>query len=235
MGSASGFPRVMVVADDADVLSALERGLRVCGFDTYGARSAAEALSIMKEARQEAVVVDIGWPALRGICTIEALRAMDGIVPVCVLTDRSAIDVRVPGLAVGADDYLFKPFALSELDTRVRALLRRPVSAISSSSETITVGPLVVEIRQRRACVNGVEIALTQREFDLLAVLAAHGTKALSRAQLLKLVWGNGPFAADTHVVDAFVENLRHKLDAAGAPRLLHTVPGAGVVLRVQQ
>ena len=122
---------------------------------------------------------------------------------------------------------------LAELVARVKALLRRRGSTATFSSETITVGPLEVDIPGRRARVEGVDVDLTKREFDLLAVLAEHKTAVLSRAQLLELVWGYD-FAADTNVVDVFIGYLRRKLEAGGAPRLLHTVRGVGFVLRQQ-
>jgi two-component system, OmpR family, response regulator PrrA len=128
---------------------------------------------------------------------------------------------------------LVKPFVLAELVARVKALLRRRGATATFSSETITVGPLEVDIPGRRARVNGADVDLTKREFDLLAVLAEHKTAVLSRAQLLELVWGYD-FAADTNVVDVFIGYLRRKLEAGGAPRLLHTVRGVGFVLRTQ-
>jgi two-component system response regulator PrrA len=164
---------------------------------------------------------------------VTALRAMDNDVPVCVLSARSSVDDRVAGLEAGADDYLVKPFVLAELVARVKALLRRRGATATFSSETIQVGSLEVDIPGRRARVNGVDVDLTKREFDLLAVLAEHKTAVLSRAQLLELVWGYD-FAADTNVVDVFIGYLRRKLEAGGAPRLLHTVRGVGFVLRTQ-
>ncbi|GFG55840.1 hypothetical protein MAGR_72810 [Mycolicibacterium agri] len=226
-------PRVLVVDDDDDVLASLERGLRLSGFDVSTAKDGAEALRSATETRPDAIVLDINMPVLDGVSVVTALRAMDNDVPVCVLSARSSVDDRVAGLEAGADDYLVKPFVLAELVARVKALLRRRGATATFSSETITVGPLEVDIPGRRARVNGVDVDLTKREFDLLAVLAEHKTAVLSRAQLLELVWGYD-FAADTNVVDVFIGYLRRKLEAGGAPRLLHTVRGVGFVLRQQ-
>ncbi|MDT5367119.1 MAG: two-component system, OmpR family, response regulator PrrA [Mycobacterium sp.] len=229
-----GSPRVLVMDDDADVLASLERGLRLSGFDVATATDGAEALRNATHTRPDAIVVDINVPELSGVSAVTALRAMDKDVPVCVLSARSSVDDRVPGLDAGADDYLFKPFALGELVVRVRALLRGRSPAATSTSKAITVGALEVDIRQRCARVSGVGLDLTRREFELLAVLAEHTPAVLSRAQLLNLVWGNSHFAADTGVVDMFIAYLRLKLEADRAPRLLHTVPGVGFVLRAQ-
>jgi two-component system response regulator PrrA len=142
------------------------------------------------------------------------------------------VDDRIAGLEAGADDYLVKPFALAQLVARVQALLRSRRMALRSS-QSITVGPLEVDIPGRRVRVYGAEVDLNTREFDLLAVLAEHEPTVLSRAQLLELVWGYD-FAADTNVVDLFIGYLRRKLEAGGGPRLLHTVSGAGFALRGQ-
>lgn len=144
-------PRVLVVDDDSDVLASLERGLRLSGFEVATAVDGAEALRSATENRPDAIVLDINMPVLDGVSVVTALRAMDNDVPVCVLSARSSVDDRVAGLEAGADDYLVKPFVLAELVARVKALLRRRGSTATSSSETITVGPLEVDIPGRRA------------------------------------------------------------------------------------
>jgi two-component system response regulator PrrA len=144
-----------------------------------------------------------------------------------MLTARDAIDDRVAGLEGGADDYLVKPFALAELVARLRALLRRVPTAATGG---MTVGPLTIDPARRRAAVEGRPVELTRREFDLLETLARNTAIVLSRERLLEVVWGYD-FAVDTNVVDVFVSQLRRKLEAGGAPRLVHTVRGIGFTL----
>jgi two-component system, OmpR family, response regulator PrrA len=224
---------VLLVDEDVDVRESLERGLRLSGFEVATARDGLEALRCVSETRPDAIVMDVGVPVLTGVRVICALRDVDRDVPVCVLSAPCSVDDRIAGLEAGADDYLVKPFALGQLVARVQALLRSRGMALRSS-QSITVGPLEMDIPGRRVRVYGTELDLTTREFDLLVMLAEHGPTVLSRAQLLELVWGYD-FAADTNVVDLFIGYLRRKLEAGGGPRLLQTVRGGGFVLRGQQ
>ncbi|QBS42821.1 MULTISPECIES: response regulator transcription factor [Nocardia] len=225
-------PTVLVVDDDEDVLASVERGLRLSGFHVLVARDGAQALRSVNEHAPDAIVLDMNMPVLDGAGVVTALRAMGNEVPICVLSARASVDDRISGLESGADDYLVKPFVLAELVARIRALLRRRTDTQSPATPgAITVGPLEVDVAGYRALLNGDEIELTKREFELLSTLARNVGVVLSRERLLELVWGYD-FAADTNVVDVFVGYLRRKLEVDGAPRLLHTIRGVGFVLR---
>ncbi|GAA5099204.1 response regulator transcription factor [Nocardia iowensis] len=230
--AANSTPTVLVVDDDEDVLASVERGLRLSGFHVLVARDGAQALRSVNEHAPDAIVLDMNMPVLDGAGVVTALRAMGNEVPICVLSARASVDDRISGLESGADDYLVKPFVLAELVARIRALLRRRTDTQSPTTPgAITVGPLEVDVAGYRALLNGREIELTKREFELLSTLARNVGVVLSRERLLELVWGYD-FAADTNVVDVFVGYLRRKLEVDGAPRLLHTIRGVGFVLR---
>ncbi|MBF4995566.1 response regulator transcription factor [Nocardia sp. BSTN01] len=226
-------PTVLVVDDDEDVLSSVERGLRLSGFRVVIARDGAAALRSVAEQSPDAIVLDMNMPVLDGAGVVTALRAMGNEVPICVLSARSSVGDRIAGLESGADDYLVKPFVLAELVARIRALLRRRTdTAPAAAPGSITLGPLEIDVAGYRALLHGNEIELTKREFELLSTLARNAGVVLSRERLLELVWGYD-FAADTNVVDVFVGYLRRKLEADGTPRLLHTIRGVGFVLRM--
>jgi len=223
-------PHVLVVDDDEDVRTSLERALRVSGFAVRSAADGISALRAVAELPPDCVVLDINMPGMDGVAVVTALRALGHEVPVCVLSARDTVDDRVAGLEAGADDYLVKPFALDELIARLRALLRRS-PPVRTSDTMPTVGPLRIDTARRQVTVNEREIELTKREYELLLVLAENATIVVSRQRLLELVWGYD-FAVDTNVVDVFVGYVRRKLEVDGAPRLLHTVRGVGFVLK---
>jgi two-component system response regulator PrrA len=227
---------VLVVDDDQDVLASLRRGLRLSGFTVLTAADGAQALTVVSERAPDAVVLDMNMPVLDGASVVTALRAMGNDIPICVLSARSSVDDRVAGLEAGADDYLVKPFVLAELVARIRAMMRRRTAPATGSAPagSIGVGGLSVDLLGRRANLDGAEIELTKRDFELLAVLVRNAGVVLTRERLLELVWGYD-FVADTNVVDVFVGYLRRKLEAHGHPRILHTVRGVGFVLRDAQ
>jgi two-component system, OmpR family, response regulator PrrA len=221
-------PDVLVVDDDEDVRASLERGLRLSGFTVRTAADGETALDVVREDTPACLVLDVNMPGMDGVEVVRRLRSTGVDVPVCMLSARGTVGDRVAGLEAGADDYLVKPFALEELVARLRALLRRTTDA---DRVPVQVAELRVDPARRQAWCRGELLDLTKREFELLSVLTANAGIVLSRVRLLELVWGYD-FATDTNVVDVFVGYLRRKLEADGAPRLIHTVRGVGFVLR---
>src|SRR5918997_849072 len=220
-------PRVLVVEDDVEIADVLRRSLRIEGYDVKVSGDGNEALGEASVFEPDAVVLDLGLPGLDGIEVSRQLRA-GGDVPILMLTARDSLDDRVEGLASGADDSLVKPFEREELLARLRALLRRRPPRGSAS---LVVGDLRLNPATREAHRGERELELTAREFELLEYLMRNERLVVSRDKLLEDVWGYAPFS-ETNTVDVFVSNLRRKLEAEGEPRVLHTVRGAGYVMR---
>ena len=227
MHGMSGRPRVLVVEDDIEIAGALRRSLRLEGYDVKLAEDGVAALEESSVFEPDAVVLDLGLPKLDGVDVARQLRD-DGDVPILMLTARDALDARVEGLDSGADDYLVKPFEREELLARLRALLRRRPPR---GSAYLVVGDLRLNPDSREVFRGERELELTAREFELLEHLMRNERIVVSRQALLDEVWGYHPFA-ETNTVDVFISNLRRKLEAGGEGRVLHTVRGAGYVLR---
>ena len=223
---------VLVVEDDEPVRSAVSDGLSASGFEVAAVETAEDGRRHVERSRVDLVVLDIGLPDMSGLDLCRRLRADDGLLPILILSARDAVTDRVAGLAAGADDYLVKPFALAELVARLHALHRRSelLDALGSEQNTLRVGELAIDVDRRTAAVNGVDLQLTRREFDLLTVLARNRDLVLSRFTLLEKVWGYN-FDVETNVVDVFVGYLRRKLAAAGATDVIRTVRGVGFVI----
>ena len=220
-------PRVLVVEDDDEIAQVLQRSLRLDGYDVRIAGDGEAALDQAAAYHPDLVILDLGLPKLDGIEVARRLRAADD-VPILMLTARDAVESRVEGLDSGADDYLVKPFERQELLARLRALLRRRPPRGSAS---VVVGDLALNPDTHEVSRGGREIDLTQREFELLEYLMRNERIVVPRQRLLEEVWGYDPFAT-TNTIEVFVSNLRRKLEAGGESRLLHTIRGAGYVLR---
>jgi two-component system response regulator MprA len=227
MGLMSGRPRVLVIEDDVDIAGVLRRSLDKEGYEVRIAGDGESALDAAGLFEPDAVVLDLGLPKLDGVEVCRRLRA-DGDVPILILTARDAVDARVEGLDSGADDYLVKPFERDELLARMRALLRRRPPR---GSAYVVVGDLRLNPDTREVFRGERKLDLTAREFELLEYLMRNARIVVSRQTLLDEVWGYHPFA-ETNTVDVFISNLRRKLEEGGEPRVLHTMRGAGYVLR---
>jgi two-component system, OmpR family, response regulator MprA len=220
-------PRVLVVEDDEEIAQVLQRSLRLEGYEVRVAADGETALDQSAAFHPDLVILDLGLPKLDGMEVARRMRA-ENDVPILMLTARDALDARVEGLDSGADDYLVKPFERDELLARIRALLRRRPPRGSAFME---VGDLRLNPDSREVFRGDRALELTAREFELLEHLMRNERIVVSRQALLDEVWGYHPFA-ETNTVDVFISNLRRKLEAGGEPRVLHTMRGAGYVLR---
>ena len=215
---------IVVIEDDPNIADLVDLYLRREGFRVVQASTGATGLEAVSRERPRLVVLDVGLPAdMDGLAVCRALRA-DSDVPVVMLTARDGEIDRVLGLELGADDYITKPFSPRELVARVRAILRRSESGGRQRSRAMSVGAVEIDSERREVRNEGVPVAMTAREFDLLAYLAENEGLVLSRRQLLDGVWGPDWYG-DDRTVDVHVRQLRKKL---GAALPLATVWGVG-------
>jgi two-component system, OmpR family, response regulator MprA len=219
---------VMVVDDEPGVRAALERALRIERYDVRLAGDGTEALALLAERSPDAIVLDVSMPDVDGLEVCRRLRAAGDRTPVLMLTARDAVDDRVAGLDAGADDYLVKPFALKELQARLRALLRRTEATRAGVLRfaDLELDPVGREVRRA-----GREIELSRTEFNLLELFLEHPRQVLTRSQIFERVWGYD-FGSTSNALGVYIGYLRRKTEAGGEPRLLHTVRGVGYVLR---
>ena len=221
--------RILVIEDDAAIAGFVARGLREAG---HTVDVAADGLSGFEMAAGEpfdAAIVDIMLPGLDGLTLIERLRARGIRMPVLILTAKRSVDERVAGLHRGGDDYLTKPFAFAELLARVNALIRRTQS--EPQVARLTVGELTLDRLTRRVERRGTPIELRPREFAVLELLMRHAGTVVSKTMILAQVWGYS-FDPGSNVVDVVIFRLREKIDKGFDRPMLHTVRGAGYVLK---
>jgi DNA-binding response OmpR family regulator len=228
--SDSDRPRVLFVEDERSILEPFSRALAREGFDPVPARTVAEALAAAREAPPDVVLLDVMLPDGDGRDVLRELRKTSD-VPVIMLTARGTETDRVVGLEIGADDYVVKPFSGAEVIARIRAVLRRTRSAPAAAepaAAAVTVGPLTVDPAARRAHLDGTELQLSRKEFDLLADLVAHAGEVVKREDLMSRVWDENWFGS-TKTLDVHVRWLRQKLgEESTDPRFIHTVRGVG-------
>ena len=221
--------RVLVVDDEPALRSAVQRALALERYDVALAEDGRQALDRLAAEELDAVVLDIAMPYLDGLEVCRRMRQAGDRTPVLMLTARDAIDDRVAGLDAGADDYLVKPFALRELLARLRALLRR----VETPAQRLSFADLALDPTSRDVWRGDRRIELTRTEYGLLELFLAHPRQVLTRSQIFEQVCGYD-FGATSNALGVYVGYLRRKTEAAGEPRLLHTVRGVGYVLREQ-
>ena len=220
--------RILLAEDEDDLREVTVKRLKTEGFGVDGCRDGQEALEYLDAADYNLVILDIMMPRLDGLSVLRKMRSGGNPVPVLLLTAKDAVSDRVQGLDAGADDYLTKPYAFEELMARIRALVRRNST---EKSDVLTVGDLSVELSTKRVMLGGKEILLSAKEFGLLETLIRHKGQVLSRAQLENQVWDFG-FEGSSNIVDVYIRYLRRKVDDPFEKKLIHTIRGAGYVLK---
>jgi two-component system, OmpR family, response regulator len=221
--------RLLVVEDEEMILELLSGSLRFAGFDVVTAVSGAEALRAVQASRPDLVLMDVMLPDGDGFEVVRRMRSSGPDVPVIFVTARDGVGERVAGLALGADDYVTKPFSLDEVLERIRAVLRRTGRA--AAKPRLRVAGLELDEDGHEVRRDGIPIALTPTEFRLLRFLMSNAGRVLSKQQIFDHVWDHNP-AGDANVVEPCVSYLRRKVDQ-GEPRLIHTIRGVGYVLRI--
>jgi two-component system OmpR family response regulator len=221
---------VLVVDDEEAITDLVAMALRYEGFDVDTARSGQAALTKVALDPPDLLVLDVMLADIDGFAVCERLRAAGHGVPTLFLTARDATQDKVRGLTLGGDDYVTKPFAVSELVARVRAILRRAGSATPGDGVLLRFADLELDPRTREVCRAGRLVELTATEYRLLHYLLTNARAVLTRAQLLDHVWGHD-FSGDAGVLETYISYLRRKIDGAEPP-LIHTVRGVGYVLR---
>ncbi len=223
-------PYVAIVDDDPSIRTALGRALRIENYDVELFEDGTSALKSVQLRAPDAIVLDLQLPDIDGLEVCRRIRRGGDATPILMLTARDAVNDRVEGLDVGADDYLVKPFDLAELLARLRALLRRRVVSEADGQvlrfEDLSLNPQTREVFRAQR-----KIELTKIEFDLLELFLTHPRQVLTRDQILDLVWGY-TFDSGTNSLAVYIGYLRRKLEERGEPRLIQTVRGVGYALR---
>jgi two-component system, OmpR family, response regulator len=217
--------KILIIEDDKETRDYVSAGLKEAGYTIDSAMDGYEGLHLAKEARYDLLIVDRMLPGLDGLTLVKTLRSTGCTVPVLFLTTMCGIDDRVEGLNAGADDYLVKPFAFSELSARVNALLRRPRETVEQ--KILLVSGLEIDLMKRLVRRSGQIIDLQPTEFRLLEYLVRHAGQVVTRTMLLENVW-DFHFDPKTNIVETHISRLRSKLNAGNKPDLIHTVRGAG-------
>jgi two-component system OmpR family response regulator len=221
--------RILVVEDDEKIASFVLNGLKQSGFSVDKASDGEEALSLCGSVTYDALVLDIMLPKIDGLEVLRRMRREKSLVPVLLLSAMASVDNRVAGLQAGADDYLTKPFAFSELLARVQAMIRRATHVAEPT--TLVVGDLSMNLLTREVKRAGQPIELQSREFALLELLMRHPGRPVTKTMILEHIWDYS-FDPQTNVVDVLAHRLRSKVEKNFSVKIMHTIRGVGYVLK---
>jgi two-component system OmpR family response regulator len=222
--------RVLVVDDEPNLTELLSMALRYEGWDVRAAGDGRVAAKLAREHRPDVVILDRMLPDMDGVEVLRRIRAILPDVPILFLTAKDAVEDRVAGLTAGGDDYVTKPFSLEEVVARLRGLVRRAIVLEETSDAVLRVGDLTMDEDSHEVRRDGDQIQLTATEFELLRYLMRNPRRVLSKAQILDRVW-NYDFGGQANVVELYISYLRKKIDS-GRPPMIHTLRGAGYVLK---
>jgi two-component system, OmpR family, copper resistance phosphate regulon response regulator CusR len=220
--------KLLVIEDDPKTAALMSKGLASEGFSVEVCLDGEEGLEQARASQPDAIILDVMLPLLDGWAVLTRLRESGVNTPVLMLTARDAVEHRVRGLTLGADDYITKPFALSELLARIRSVLRR---SRSTSTEELKFSDLAIDQRRHRVTRDGQQIDLSAKEFALLQLLMEHQGEVLTRTFIAERVWSM-MYEGDSNVVDVNIRRLRTKVDDPFSQKLIHTVRGRGYVIR---
>jgi len=223
--------RLLLIEDDQEAAQFVLKGLRESGYTVDHSADGREGLFRATEGGYDLIITDRMLPHMDGLALVKFLREQGARTPVLVLSALGTVDERVQGLKAGGDDYLSKPFAFSELLARVEALLRRSAAADNTAPTRLKVADLEMDLLSRRVMRSAREIELTAREFKLLEFLLRHAGQVVTRTMLLEGVW-DLQFDPQTNLIDVHMSRLRHAVDRGFTKPLIHTVRGAGYVIR---
>jgi DNA-binding response OmpR family regulator len=221
--------RLLIVEDEVALGKTLQRGLTEAGYLVDHASSAEDAGPRLASAHYHLMVLDLGLPGQDGLVFLRELRRQGTLLPVVILTARDETEELIAGLETGADDYVTKPFAFRELLARIRALLRRPLSA---DGPVLAAGEITIDTSRRRSWRGRRELDLSPKELMILECLTRHAGLAVTRDMIGESVWG-ADYKALSNIVDVFINHLRQKIDLVGQPSLIVTIRGEGYLLRV--
>ena len=225
--------RILIAEDEKDLNSLLKKRLENQKYSVDACFDGEEAIDYLAVTEYDAVILDIMMPKKNGLQVLKYIRGQKRHTPVLLLTAKDSIEDRVTGLDAGADDYLVKPFAFDELLARIRVMLRKN-SSVETKTNIVTAADLKVDLNTQRVFRGDKEISLSSREFSILRYLCMNKGIVLSREKIEEHIW-NYDYAGGSNVVDVYIRYLRKKIDEGFTPKLIHTVRGAGYVLREEE